>query len=843
MALNFAALSWFLALAGHCARGTNTPPAISYQETDYVSDADYRFQRNADVVAEQWCVNYPRGTIDMERGQVELENGVGGHNFFLDVLSSAESPSEVGPELADELHNTRLYVKAFPIALALLLSLCWLVLCCTVCCRCCGRGKPVTQRSHRICTVVASGLVVFVLLGVVACTWAASTGSDRVNAGLENTLCSSAEFINTTFAGSQGETRFMGILPTLVQFELLQRKLDANSTFLREINRLLEETRAINRAVRVASGTLQLLEDTLENSNNLEPKSSSGESLLHNNLLSLELPAALNPTIEALNSGVAVAMAEARREAESQLSGERREDLQASLRQSIIPLAEQKDSLRLMLQDIINPDARSEWWDTVQVSLMASVLGIFVFAFLIVFFAAIAVLGCSGYNEASLSKRRRLACCSWCCAIYLAINALLVGGIMLILAVPVSGGCLIADDINGTMLRDISPAIGMQVDGDNVTMIADMLDQCINPTDPTVPANLLDILFVRNETDGEKTTLRQMFIGDLKDRIESRFAAVSQQIAIDAPRLAEDPRVVYLRTVLSANPADKLLIPVQEMQSTAPYSDILNQPSMVQTAFGSSAACDSFTPNLPGMNGTVVPGIAELLTELEALGSNPTAIPNSLPCIQKVTCNASNELSACIGGNALMDLKAELQGMDGHLPYRCNLFQAPQGAASPSCDVMNMNRVADSTEYTGDCLQSDGSLIQQSVPCDLADYTAYLAGFDGRINTVLQRIDHTAEEVKNDINVTMRQLLDEEILSPLDELADSMNCNYLSTLYDGLLESMCFQGMHGFRIISVSYVALGFLQVILIAVMYAIYRRSSREIVTEEAGKCADIQV
>lgn len=184
-----------------------------------------------------------------------------------------------------------------------------------------------------------------------------------------------------------------------------------------------------------------------------------------------------------------------------------------------------------------------------------------------------------------------------------------------------------------------------------------------------------------------------------------------------------------------------------------------------------------------------------------------------------------------------MSLKAELQGKGGYLPYQCKFFRAPLSAGGLTCDVKDMAQMTpNSIEYTGDCLQADGTMSEETVSCDLANYTAYLADFDSRIDTVLRRIDATVEVLKIDINVTMRRLLDEEILQPLDEMAGSMNCNYLGTLYEGLVHSMCYQGVHGFRIIAVSYVALGFLQLVLICVMFAIHLRGRRDISKDEAG-------
>jgi hypothetical protein len=85
-------------------------------------------------------------------------------------------------------------------------------------------------------------------------------------------------------------------------------------------------------------------------------------------------------------------------------------------------------------------------------------------------------------------------------------------------------------------------------------------------------------------------------------------------------------------------------------------------------------------------------------------------------------------------------------------------------------------------------------------------------------------VDSETEVVKSAINVNLRQTLDNHVMGPLDNMADSMQCNFLAPLYANVVDSFCYQSMWGFHRIAVSYSALGFLQLALIPLMYTIYR-------------------
>merc|ERR1712113_1325296 len=142
------------------------------------------------------------------------------------------------------------------------------------------------------------------------------------------------------------------------------------------------------------------------------------------------------------------------------------------------------------------------------------------------------------------------------------------------------------------------------------------------------------------------------------------------------------------------------------------------------------------------------------------------------------------------------------------------------------CDVKNMPE----EDYTdaNSCLEgSPGgsySMSTTAVECNLEEFVTYIADFSQRLGKVFSRVDRETETVKDTIDVTLRDTLNTHIMDPLNNMANSMQCNFLAPLYADVIDSFCYQGMWGYRRIAASYTALGFLMVLLIPLMYTIYR-------------------
>merc|ERR1719253_520008 len=116
-----------------------------------------------------------------------------------------------------------------------------------------------------------------------------------------------------------------------------------------------------------------------------------------------------------------------------------------------------------------------------------------------------------------------------------------------------SSVCLVLDDVNGNMIRDVRNALELDIDprSEEFVMVTDAVDKCLNPPDRSVPANMADIFFYRDE-NGTKVTMRDQLQTQVEDSIMVQFDAVSKMIADNTQtNLENDPEVVQFRALLS----------------------------------------------------------------------------------------------------------------------------------------------------------------------------------------------------------------------------------------------------------------------------------------------------
>jgi hypothetical protein len=402
---------------------------------------------------------------------------------------------------------------------------------------------------------------------------------------------------------------------------------------------------------------------------------------------------------------------------------------------------------------------------------------------------------------------------------------------MVITAVFLSGTCLILEDANGETVQDIGPALGLNVTADTGIMLGDIVSKCFNPGGNSSEAELAELLFVRGDGDADarasRVTLRQKLLSELKAEIDERFAIVTARLNLNLPSLASDPRTLALRNALRENPADKMIIPdYGRITASASFSSLLDVASAATVGFRSSAACDDHTVSA-GISGSLAGqefyGITRFLAELQALGDGTDSPVASPACARHVGCAGVVNESACNAGNALIDLKAELQGLNGHEPYQCNLFEGPSGGY---CDPSNMAWAAGTSppQYTGDCISAEGTMTVRARTCDLTSFTTYLAGFDDRVNIVFERLDSTTVRVQGLINTTLRQLLYQDLLDETSSLLDRTSCSTLATSYAQIVGAFCYQALHGWWRMAASCVGLAILQLWLVLPIYIVWR-------------------
>eukprot|EP00406_Dinophysis_acuminata_P010886 CAMPEP_0179226042 /NCGR_PEP_ID=MMETSP0797-20121207/8611_1 /TAXON_ID=47934 /ORGANISM="Dinophysis acuminata, Strain DAEP01" /LENGTH=826 /DNA_ID=CAMNT_0020933061 /DNA_START=96 /DNA_END=2576 /DNA_ORIENTATION=- len=787
----------------------------------YVTTQDLEAAERARKSVEDNCGGGFRGHVDRDDARGDLETGVGGDNFVLTTLRKAQSQSELQDVFMDEISYTTLAWKGAPLVSGVVMLLIWASCCWTFwgfCkrCRCC-----VDERETASCVKYCAMLVVLVLLaGVGVGTLLSVRGYTASTDGFDNMVCASAELLDSSLSG-QTSPSFIGLLPLLEEIDGLDKQLETGSAFLANLTEEIDRTQEIEDAVKVAAGVLKLLEDMMALEQNQAPRH-NGEDLLHTCRLCQDAPGKLAPAIEALEGSVAGALADVRAEVETQLGPEKREGLQRDLRENVKPLLEAKDFIRDVFSYFIDTNRPLQ---DVKDQLNGSVPGVLL---AVIFLVAAAVLllccGCSSLfmfisREKAYSNNQtvlpysqnipRCAALTWCCGFLYTILAFSLGGALHVVSVPMSGLCLIMDGMDNQTLHDIAPALDLNIEGDSGAMVADIIDQCLVPATASATASLLDIIVVTS--NGSKITMRKKLDEDINDQITARFDEIERRMQnLSALSLANNSGVTELQQLVRDNNVSALIIADKtRMDADGQYDALASGPLAV--GYATSAACPNHT-----FEGEEIPGIEYFVSVLEGFGAAVQS-PASPACARQVVCGA-NPLTAemCAAGNRVVDLKRKLYAAE----YRCDLFESPNG--SP-CDPAAMERQGGG--YAGDCLVG-GAMERRARTCGLEEFVAYVHEFDTRIGKAMRRIDDAVQNVTASINITLRELVHAHVTGPIDEIADGTTCGWMSQHYQKLVDGMCFQGVWGVRNIGVSYIWCSCAVVVLIVLMYALWRRS-----------------
>merc|ERR1740130_859623 len=88
-----------------------------------------------------------------------------------------------------------------------------------------------------------------------------------------------------------------------------------------------------------------------------------------------------------------------------------------------------------------------------------------------------------------------------------------------------------------------------------------------------------------------------------------------------------------------------------------------------------------------------------------------------------------------------------------------------------------------------------------------------------------------AAQVANQLKIkSIKTIVDTHIIAGIDKVADGATCGFLGKTFRELIDGFCYQGVWGFDRIASSYVASAIFTLILIFVMYGLWRVSADNI-------------
>lgn len=418
------------------------------------------------------------------------------------------------------------------------------------------------------------------MLALVIVSSLSTRGYAKATEGFDVTNCAAAKMVNATFQG-QADPYFLGLIPVLTIFDELQGSLAAGSTFITSLTGILDNTKEITDAVAVAKANVDLLANMLADSSNIEPTGT-----LHECIGCAALSTTLAQVGTALTTGTAQALSSARVEVNNQLSGSSLENLRSSMGIATAPLVELKTTVKNAFEPFVSDTIMEQISD--QLAANGTVASVFMIGLALVL-AACAMISIIMWmcQEKSSSDRgqpvyykrvHRCACCTWCCGCYYTMLAFFLGGLLTILAVPLSSFCLILEDISSDLLHSIGAPMNLNLTGPEGDMMGSMIDQCIG--NATGNPRLLDLISVP-DANGNTVTMYDLLVGQTKDQIASQFDQIGTSMNTGGASIATSDDFVLLKNMLSTIALDTMMLPKSsyDWAGDANYQECLQTPT------------------------------------------------------------------------------------------------------------------------------------------------------------------------------------------------------------------------------------------------------------------------
>jgi len=307
--------------------------------------------------------------------------------------------------------------------------------------------------------------------------------------------------------------------------------------------------------------------------------------------------------------------------------------------------------------------------------------------------------------------------------------------------------------------------------------------------------------------------MRDKIVTQTKQAISTAFDEISKALdSASSSELKSSSMITDLTAILnSTSLAQTIVADANRLRNNPNYQGMAGTDLSI--GFATTGSCSSFN-----FAGQTVPGIEDFVAKLDDMGSlNPTS---SSTCAKQVTCTSA--MVPCTAGNNFMQLKDQLLSMN---IFNCMLFEDDGGSV---CDPRNAN-----------CLRSDGTVRTKNIPCTLSNYATYIAQFPDRIDSVFTQLDNDVLNGLDKINKEMRIIVMRYLVDPVGEVSSGITCNFFGQFYREVVESFCYQGVYGIRVIGWSYVSSGILAIFFIMLIFAAWRRliDNVNLWTPEEGK------
>jgi hypothetical protein len=673
---------------------------------------------------------------------------------------------------------------------------------------------------------VLCGRVYLNRFGVLLAAFVAMAGHRHVSEGMDGLHCSSSTLLDVVLSGKEessagSDDSFVGILDLLRQLDGILDNLADDSKFMTDLRQILTDTEPLERSVKMLTGTLTLLDETLAHPDNIRPKSASGEDLDHICHFCQSVAGSVAPLSKEIEESTAKALEEARNQVKTQLTGSKLVELRKDIDEAIDPLISSKDSLRDSIGAFVDGDVANT------IDGVIELIGLVVLA---LFGIAIPILCCDGSAvccaafksrtpEDSYSKRpSHCACCGWCFGWPLAFIGLFLGGLLMIIIYPISGVCLIMMDVNRENLNDWGPALGLADDPKAFQDTVNVVDECLGEDGQ---GKLMEVIMVDHKNDNGETTrisLRQKLEDETRGNINEKFDVIIEKTKVKKNPMDESQAFKDLLKFLETDVSQLTTYDpdrIENMKSKPEFAGFALEAELSTTAFASSASCLEFTIDKSGvlkdveLDGTI-PGLKTLQNKAKAKGL--TAVGQS--CDSSFTGGQKPVRDAL---NSVMKVKQDLRKSNR---YKCNLFQGPNGE---TCDPKDLKKTMKDCVQKGD--NDELFMKTKEVSCSYPEFIQYVKNFKERVDVATEELQVQSSEGLGAIADNLKALVNKQMLDQMFAVVDNVNCRFIGDAYWSMVDGLCHQAARGIVSMSTAFAVMGGLVLGLVILMYITFRR------------------
>lgn len=758
----------------------------------------------------------------------KLEGALHGENLLQKRLEESKDEKE----FEDSWNGVESHFLGFsvmwPMVIVIGMFIWWFLGCCAMCpcCRCCRCCKKERGEVNKIWKGVYFALLLACLIGIISGMSLATGGAKWISEGWDTIQCTLTTLVRTVVSGTD---------PTWPTEKVngLVDKLGAEEPFMVTTREILLRTEPVERAVKMLTGTLTLLDTVMSKPDNIRPKSNSGQDLNHICHLCQGVAGKISPVAESIDSSLGKALQDARGEVNEKLSGKELLDLQDTLRDGVDPMNEVRDDV---MDGFIGKDMiKGGGFKTVEdyLALISTVVLLVSILALLPFVCGCCALGLTAFKPLHSNPRdngniyrsspHRCACCSWCCGICFASLHLFLAFIFTAVTIPLSSVCIVLDDLKGDTFDKWAPAMGVDKEKqkpEDWQNTLNVVDACTNRNSD---GRILNVLTVEDKKSDEgRITIRDKLIVETRDKIDEQFDKIKDKQTTETLLENQDFKEMFK---LLEMPVDSLIsfdpARIGTLQTRPEYAGFVMKPDLGLKAFATSAGCDSYSVDKNGpmkdtaVGGQTVPGIQSLRDDLDKEGLSPKYCPGS-----GCTCSVSGGNAAVeTAANSILTTKNMLRSSR---KFRCDLLVNDQGN---SCDPKVFKRGG----LMPDCVKTDkgGKMSTEIKPvdCSFTEFVQYVKDFKDRLEVAVSYLEDEAKELLPAISEDLKAHIDKELLDVMVDIADGVTCDPFKNVFHGSIDGICYHAVRGLIDIAEGLKVLGMFVVVLCCFMYFLWRR------------------